>query len=87
MTQDSRLHPGLWLVPLESTIPEEVQQVALETLFEFTENTKLEYAYQRLLLLVILKWADKDGQFSLKEAAHCFSEFYRLRRETGCLPK
>jgi hypothetical protein len=34
------------LVPLEFTILDEAQQVALETLFEFTENTKLEYAYQ-----------------------------------------
>jgi hypothetical protein len=71
------------LVPLELTIPEEAHQVALETPFEFTENTKLEYAYQMLLLLVMLKWADEDGQFSLKEAANCFSEFYRLRREAG----
>ena len=68
---------------LELTIPDEARQVALETLFEFTENTKLEYAYQMLLLLVMLKWADENGQFSLKEAAHCFSEFYRLRREAG----
>jgi hypothetical protein len=36
-----------------------------------------------LLLLVMLKWADEDGEFSLDEAAHCFSEFYRLRREAG----
>src|SRR2546428_6247028 len=28
---------------LQLTIPDEAQQVALETLFEFTENTKLEY--------------------------------------------
>jgi HKD family nuclease len=68
---------------IELTIPDEAQQVALETLFEFTENTKLEYAYQMLLLLVMLKWADEDGEFSLDEAAHCFSEFYRLRREAG----
>ncbi len=68
---------------LELTIPEEAQQVALETLFEFIENTKLEYAYQMLLLLVMLKWADEDGEFSLNETAHCFSEFYRLRREAG----
>jgi hypothetical protein len=36
-----------------------------------------------LLLLVMLKWADEDGEFSLDVAAHCFSEFYRLRRENG----
>jgi hypothetical protein len=68
---------------LAFTIPEEAQQVALETLFEFTENTKLEYAYQMLLLLIMLKCSDENGQFSLKETAHCFSEFYRLRREAG----
>ena len=50
---------------LEFTIPVEAQQVALETLFEFTENTKLEYAYQMLLLLVILSCSDENGLFSL----------------------
>jgi hypothetical protein len=34
-----------------------------------------------LLLLVMLQYADENGEFSLKETAHCFSEFYRLRRE------
>jgi hypothetical protein len=68
---------------LELTIPAEAQQVALETLLEFTENTKLEYAYQMLLLLVMLNHSDKNGQFLLEEAAHCFSEFYRLRRQAG----
>jgi len=36
-----------------------------------------------LLLLVMLKWADENGEFSIKETARCFSEFYRLRREAG----
>jgi hypothetical protein len=63
--------------------PDTAPQVTLETLFEFTENTKLEYAYQMLLLLVMLQWADEDGEFSLDEAAYCFSEFYRLRRGAG----
>jgi hypothetical protein len=36
-----------------------------------------------LLLLVMLKCADKNGEFSLKETAHCFAEFYRLRRKAG----
>lgn len=36
-----------------------------------------------LLLLVMLSRADEHGQFSLEEAAYCFSEFYRLRREAG----
>ena len=31
----------------------------------------------------MLKCADEDGEFSLDEAAHCFSEFYRLRRGAG----
>jgi hypothetical protein len=66
---------------LEITIPDEAQQVALEALFSFTENTKLEYAYQ--MLLVMLCRSDKHGRFSLDETAHCFSEFYRLRRESG----
>jgi len=68
---------------LDIVIPDEAQQVALETLFWFIENTKLEYAYQMLLLLVMLKLVDKNGEFSLKETAQCFAEFYRLRREAG----
>jgi hypothetical protein len=68
---------------LEFTIPAEAQQVALETLFEFTENTKLEYAYQMLLLLVMLNRSDENGQFLVDEAVNCFSEFYRLRRAAG----
>jgi hypothetical protein len=68
---------------LDITIPDEAQQVALETLFSFIENTKLEYAYQMLLLLVMLQCADENGEFSLKETAHCFSEFYRLLGEAG----
>jgi len=34
-----------------------------------------------LLFLVMLSRADVNGQFSVDEAAYCFSEFYRLRRE------
>src|SRR6266566_2993969 len=68
---------------LDITIPDEAQQVALEALFSFIENTKLEYAYQMLLLLVMLYRIDKNGRFSLDETAHCYSEFYRLRREAG----
>jgi len=36
-----------------------------------------------LLLIVMLKWADENGLFSLDETSHCFAEFYRLRREAG----
>jgi HKD family nuclease len=68
---------------LKFAIPAEAQQVALETLFEFTETTKLEYAYQMLLLLVMLKHSDENGQFLLTEAANYFYEFYRLRQEAG----
>ena len=68
---------------LDITIPDEAQQVALEALFSFIENTKLEYAYQMLLLLVMLHRSDKNGRFSLDETAYCFTEFYRLRREAG----
>ena len=39
---------------LEFTIAAESHQVALVTVFEFAGNTKLEYACQMLLLLVIL---------------------------------
>jgi len=70
---------------LDITIQDEAQQVALETLFSFIKNTKLEYAYQMLLLLVMLQCADENSEFSLKETAHCFSEFYRKRREAGLL--
>ena len=72
---------------LEFTIPVEAQQVALEALFEFTENTKLEYAYQMLLLLVMLSCSDENGLFPLEQAAYCFSEFYRLRREAELPPE
>jgi HKD family nuclease len=70
---------------LEYTISSEAQQVALDTLFEFAENTRLEFAYQMLLLLVMLSRFDANGMFSLKGTADCFSEFYRLRREAGLL--
>ena len=68
---------------LESSIPSEACQVAIETLFEFTDNTVLEYAYQMLLLLVMLKHNDENGTFSLEDTANCFNEFYNLRRAAG----
>src|SRR6266536_6593433 len=65
---------------LELTIPAEVQRVALETLYKFARgDTRLEYSYQMLLLLVMLNRSDVNGWFSVKETAHCFKEFYRLR--------
>ena len=73
---------------LELTIPAEVQRVALETLYKFARgDTRLEYSYQMLLLLVMLNRSDVNGWFSVKETAHCFKEFYRLRREAGLPPE
>lgn len=67
----------------ERTIPDEAQQIALNTLYDFAEHTKLEYAYQMLLLLFMLDNIDQNGQFSLEETAHYFANFYRARREAG----
>ncbi len=72
---------------LELTIPAEVQRVALETLFKFATSTHLEYAYQMVLLLVMLTRSDANGWFSVEEAARCFMAFYRARRETGLRPE
>lgn len=68
---------------LDFGIPSEACQVALETLIEFTDNTLLEYAYQMLLLLVMLNRVDREGSFSLEETANCFYGFYSLRRSAG----
>ena len=67
------------------SIPSEAQQVAVDTLLEFVENTKLEYAYQMLLLLIMLCHSDENGLFSLEEATFYFVEFYRLRREADLI--
>jgi HKD family nuclease len=72
---------------LEVTIPVEVQRVALETLFKFAGSTRLEYAYQMLLLLVMLARSDANGWFSVEEAASCFMVFYKTRREAGLPPE
>ncbi|HET9999416.1 MAG TPA: phospholipase D family protein [Ktedonobacteraceae bacterium] len=66
-----------------SSIPTEVQQVALETVLEFAKNTRLEYSYQMLLLLVMLYRTDENGQIPVEDAARCFSQFYKLRKEAG----
>lgn len=65
-----------------STVPAELQQIALETLFHYSKTTTLVHAYQMLLLLIMLN-RTKDGLLSLEEAAYCFSEFYRLRINAG----
>jgi hypothetical protein len=70
-------------IRLAYAIPSEAQQVAIDTLFEFAENTKLEYAYQMLLLLIILKRTDENGLIPLEDAALCFAQFYKLRRDAG----
>jgi HKD family nuclease len=64
-------------------VPIEAQQIALSTLFEFAEYSKLEYAYQMLLLLFMLDYTDQDGQLSIRRAAHYFADFYKKRREAG----
>lgn len=68
---------------IERTIPDEAQQIALNTLYYFVEHTKLEYAYQMLLLLFILDNLDEGGQISIEESARYFANFYRARREAG----
>ena len=68
---------------VEQVIPIEAQQIALTTLFDFVNNTHLEYAYQMLLLLVILDKTDQNGVISIDEAAYYFIDFYRQRRESG----
>ncbi len=68
---------------VERTIPIEAQQTALDTLFNFAKSTYLEYAYQMLLLLVMLDKTDENGLISVDEVAHYFIEFYKQRREAG----
>jgi len=67
----------------ERAIPVEAQQIALTTLFDFVNNTYLEYAYQMLLLLVMIDKTDQNGLISIDEAARYFIDFYRQRREAG----
>ncbi len=65
-----------------STIPTELQEIALETLFRYSRTTTLVHAYQMFLLLIMLNRTE-NGLLSLEEAAYCFSEFYRLRVNAG----
>ncbi len=67
----------------QHSIPIEAQEAALETLFEFTKSTRLEYAYQMLLLLTLLNHSDNNGFLALEQAVDCFLEFYKLRAEAG----
>jgi len=72
---------------LELLIPDEVRRIALKTLYEFSRTTRLEYAYQMLLLLVMLSKSDTNGWFAVEETACYFMHFYRLRREAGLPPE
>ncbi len=71
----------------QHSIPLESQEAALETLFEFVKNTRLEYAYQMLLLLTLLYQSDSSGFLTLEQAADCFIKFYKLRTEAGLTPE
>ncbi len=71
------------MVRAKSTIPVELQQIALETLLRYARTTTLVHAYQMLLLLIMLNCTNEEGLLSLEEAAYCFSEFYRLRVSAG----
>ncbi len=65
------------------SIPVEVQEIALEALEDLMSSSRIVYSYQVLLLLIMLKRADRNGVFSMDEAANCFSRFYQLRIEAG----
>jgi hypothetical protein len=82
-----RLHPS-GIRRKEKSLPTVLgnPQVALEKLTEFAKTADLEYAYQMLLLLVMLSRSDRRGVFSVEVTARCFDEFYRLRREAGFSP-
>ncbi len=70
-------------ISVTSTIPDEVQQAAIETLKMFVRSTRLEYAYQMLLLLTLLARTDKNGFLSIEETVDCFLAFYDLRTNAG----
>ncbi len=72
---------------LELLIPDEVRRIALKTLYEFVRTTRLEYAYQMLLLLAMLSKSDENGWFAVEETARYFMEFYQLCREAGLPPE
>lgn len=80
-----REHGFLHHEKLDLTIPPEVQQAALETLNEFALTTKLSFAYQMLLLLVLLLHSDQDGMVSLDETVTYFQNFYQLRLDSGVM--
>ena len=71
----------------QHSIPLESQEAALETLFEFIKTTRLEYAYQMLLLLTLFNHTDSTGFLALEQVADCFIKFYNLRTEAGLTPE
>ncbi len=66
-----------------STIPDEVQQVAIDTLLQFAQTTPLIYAYQMLLLLIMLDYVDENGILSVDVAVDLFRAFYNMRSKLG----
>jgi HKD family nuclease len=73
-------------IPTAATLPREQQELALRTYESYLRETRMVYAYQMLLSLIILSRADQQGRIAQKEAAHCFLRFYRLRDQLG-LPR
>jgi HKD family nuclease len=69
--------------PTRPVIPDEIQHLALSTFERYLKETRMVYAYQMLLCLVMLTRADEQGHFPQREAARCFLAFYQLRREAG----
>ncbi|MBX5451651.1 phospholipase D-like domain-containing protein [Thermogemmatispora sp.] len=67
-------------------IPEPLQHQALNELEHYMRETRMVYAYQMLLCLVILTHTDERGSFSQHEVAACFRRFYQLRDQEG-LPR
>lgn len=57
-----------------------------QAFFAFVLKTQMLYAYQMLLLLVLLR-ADTQGKFSLEGTVEAFDRFYRKREQRGLLPE
>lgn len=66
-----------------TTIPDEVQQIAIDTLIQFAQTTPLIYAYQMLLLLIMLDHTDENGFLSIDVTASLFRVFYDTRSRLG----
>jgi HKD family nuclease len=65
------------------SVPLDAQNAAIKTLMDFARDTYLEYAYQMLLLLVILEHLDENGQLPIKMAIDSFKRFYKHRINSG----